>query len=314
LPDGGPRLDIKIGSNGYAWWYLDGLSDDGRHGITIIALIGSVFSPYYAWAREKGPVPAENHCAMNVALYGRPGSRWAMTERGASALDRGPTHLKIGPSSLRWENGTAIVDVNEIAVPFPRRIRGTIRITPIVLNDRDFTLHSNGQHHWGPIAPCARIEVEMTHPDLTWAGSGYMDSNRGSAPLEDDFQGWDWSRAELPNGDAVVYYDLTQQDQTRRTIAHRFFAKGGSAAIDAPPRIRLPNINWQVARITRSDASSRVKLLKTLEDTPFYARSTIQMGLEGEVATGVHESLNLDRFNQRWVQVLLPFRMPRRAN
>ncbi|HBM14153.1 MAG TPA: carotenoid 1,2-hydratase, partial [Rhodospirillaceae bacterium] len=29
--------------------------------------------------------------------------------------------------------------------------------------------------------------------------------------------------------------------------------------------------------------------------------------------TGVHESLNLDRFNKRWVQVLLPFRMPRRA-
>jgi len=149
-----------------------------------------------------------------------------MTERGASALDRGPTHLKIGPSSLRWENGTAIVDVNEIAVPFPRRIRGTIRITPIVLNDRDFTLHRNGQHHWGPIAPCARIQVEMTHPDLTWAGSGYMDSNRGSAPLEDDFQGWDWSRAELPNGDAVVYYDLTNGIRPGAPSLTDFLPKG----------------------------------------------------------------------------------------
>jgi carotenoid 1,2-hydratase len=27
----------------------------------------------------------------------------------------------------------------------------------------------------------------------------------------------------------------------------------------------------------------------------------------------VHESLDLDRFAQRWVQLLLPFRMPRRA-
>jgi carotenoid 1,2-hydratase len=27
----------------------------------------------------------------------------------------------------------------------------------------------------------------------------------------------------------------------------------------------------------------------------------------------VHESLDLDRFSRRWVQLLLPFRLPRRA-
>ncbi|MDF1747750.1 MAG: carotenoid 1,2-hydratase [Alphaproteobacteria bacterium] len=313
MPDGGPRLDIQIGPNGYAWWYLDGLSDDHRHGITIIALIGSVFSPYYAWAREKGPVEAENHCAMNVALYGQPGARWAMTERGAGDVNRKPNHLTIGPSSLRWENGTAIVELKEIAVPVPRPIRGRVTITPTTLNDQDFALDSKGRHRWWPIAPCARIRVEMDTPALIWEGSGYMDSNRGSAPLEDDFQCWDWSRAELPNGDAVVYYDLTQRDLSHRNIAHRFFATGGNTPVSAPPKTRLPNINWQVARTTRSDSSSRVKLIKTLEDTPFYARSAIQMGLEGEVATGVHESLNLDRFKRRWVQVLLPFRMPRKA-
>ncbi len=31
------------------WWYVDALSDDGQHGITLIAFIGSVFSPCYAW-------------------------------------------------------------------------------------------------------------------------------------------------------------------------------------------------------------------------------------------------------------------------
>ena len=29
-----------------AGWYVDAISDDGRHGLTIIAFIGSVFSPY----------------------------------------------------------------------------------------------------------------------------------------------------------------------------------------------------------------------------------------------------------------------------
>jgi carotenoid 1,2-hydratase len=51
------------------------LSDDGRHGLTLIAFVGSVFSPYYAWARRRGEAPALNHCSINVALYG-PLGRW----------------------------------------------------------------------------------------------------------------------------------------------------------------------------------------------------------------------------------------------
>ncbi len=61
------RLSVPAG--GYAWWYVDGVSDDGRHGITVIAFLGSVFSPYYAWSRDKDPI---DHSAVNVVLYGRP--------------------------------------------------------------------------------------------------------------------------------------------------------------------------------------------------------------------------------------------------
>ena len=63
-----------VGRDGYAWWYVDALSDDGQHGLTIIAFIGSVFSPYYAWARRRGPADPLNHCALNVALYGTGGN------------------------------------------------------------------------------------------------------------------------------------------------------------------------------------------------------------------------------------------------
>ena len=52
-----------VAPGGYAWWYVDALSDDGRHGLTIIAFIGSVFSPYYAWAaaRHADPLDALRH-------------------------------------------------------------------------------------------------------------------------------------------------------------------------------------------------------------------------------------------------------------
>ena len=50
--DGRPRFDAPVPAGGYAWWHIEALSDDGAQGITIIALVGSVFSPFYAWSRR----------------------------------------------------------------------------------------------------------------------------------------------------------------------------------------------------------------------------------------------------------------------
>jgi carotenoid 1,2-hydratase len=61
----------------------------------------------------------------------------------------------------------------------------------------------------------------------------------------------------------------------------------------------------------RSDNAGEVTA-RILEDTPFYARSVIRAQLCGETAIGMHESLSLDRFASRYVQWMLPFRMPRR--
>ena len=42
----GPQFDQEVRDDGgYVWWYVDALSDDGLHGLTMIAFIGSVFSP-----------------------------------------------------------------------------------------------------------------------------------------------------------------------------------------------------------------------------------------------------------------------------
>ena len=148
-----------MGPGGYAWWYVDALSDDGRFGLTIIAFVGSVFSPYYAWSGRADPL---NHCAINVALYG-PGHRWAMTERGRGAVTRDARRLGIGPSALSWDGRGLTIDVNEIAVPFPARLRGTVRVEPTCLNDEVFTLDAAGGHIWRPIAPSARCAGKLFH-------------------------------------------------------------------------------------------------------------------------------------------------------
>ena len=66
----GPCFDLNIPPNGYGWWYMDGLSDDGTKAVSIIAFIGSVFSPWYSWSGRKNP---HDFCSINIVTYGKGG-------------------------------------------------------------------------------------------------------------------------------------------------------------------------------------------------------------------------------------------------
>jgi carotenoid 1,2-hydratase len=268
-----------------------------------------VFSPYYAWARRRGATPAINHCALNVALYAARGGRWAMTERGAAQVARDATSLSIGPSTMRWSGETLEITVDEICAPIPRRLRGTVRVSPRALYDRAYLLDGAGKHRWTPFAPCAHVEVAFSEPAVHWAGVGYFDSNCGEEPLEAAFRDWTWSRAGSAD-DAVVLYDVTTRDRCARSLALKFGA-AGAQEIDAPPKAALPRSGWRVARVTRADSKSLPRVVKTLEDAPFYSRSLLESRLLGVQRPAIHESLNLDRFDTPWVRFMLPFRMPR---
>jgi carotenoid 1,2-hydratase len=302
------RFDVAVPKDGYAWWYVDGLSDDGRSALTLIAFVGSVFSPYYAYARRNGRGDPENHCAFNVALYGDTPNRWTLTERGRASLARDATSLRIGPSSLAWDGKALTARIDEIGMPIPRRVRGTLTIRPEIEPRRVFLLDRPGNHRWIPFAPRARIEVDLEEPALHWRGSAYLDGNAGDVPLERSFVDWTWSRADLAAGTAVLY-DINRRDGTAHSIAARFAPDGSVAPFAPPPAARLPTTGWRIARRTRT--SGHAGIVRTLEDTPFYARSLVESDILGERVRSMHESLSLDRFDSRWVQALLPFRMPR---
>lgn len=300
---GGPRFDVVVPPGGYAWWYLDALSDDKQHGLTIIAFIGSVFSPYYAWSDWRDP---EHHCAMNVALYRAGRDRWAMTERGRQDVRRDETLLRIGPSSVHWRHDVLHVDIEEWTAPLPGRLRGTVSVHPLAINAQAFALDDAAHHHWRPIAPRARIDVRFDDGALEWSGDAYLDSNWGCEPLERGFKAWDWSRAHT--GDAtIVHYDVTPLEGDARPLSLRFDRDARPTPIEPPPRNTLPGTFWKVPRAVRGD----VRLLRTLEDSPFYTRSSLSGVVDGVRADIMHESLSLDRFRSPVVRAMLPFRMPR---
>lgn len=280
--------------------------------MTIIAFVGSVFSPYYAWARGRGPADPTHFCSINVALYSKWQSRWAMTERGRARVHRTPDTFAVGPSALTWDGEALTIDIDEMAVPLPRRIRGQVRVYPRSRTATAHPIDAAGRHHWWPIAPRARVELDMQRPALSWRGRGYLDHNRGDEPLEAGFRHWTWSRADLPEGRAGVLYDITRADGSAASLALRFAPDGTAEAVDPPPVTTLPTTGWRIGRQTRADAGATTYVAATLEDTPFYARSVVATRWLDNPVMAVHESLSLTRFRSPVVRAMLPFRMPRK--
>lgn len=300
-----PSFDLDVPPGGYAWWYVDALSDDGRQGLTVIAFVGSVFSPYYARAGRADPL---DHCAVNVALYTPRGSRWAMTERPRKDVSRTEETFAVGPSALRWDGDGLTIDIEERTFPRPSRMSGRVRVRPEVTTEHRVLLDDEGRHVWWPLAPRSRVEVDLPHPGASWSGTGYFDTNWGATPLEDAFLQWNWSRVPLKDG-AAVLYDVTRRQREPLSVALRIGSEGVES-FEGPPEHRLPpGTVWRVPRASRADATPRIR--RTLEDTPFYTRSVLDTTLLGERTEGVHESLSLNRFSTDWVKFLLTFRMPR---
>lgn len=251
--------------------------------------------------------------ALNVCLYGREARRWTMTERGRAAQQRSAHEYRLGPSRLHWNGRSLVIDIDEVAVPLPRRVRGRVTVTPTALCRFVTALDADGRHRWGPIGPVSRVEVEFERPALRWQGHAYLDSNEGDEPIDTPFTEWDWSRATLADGSTAVIYDVRPKRGPDRVIAARFAADGGVTTFTAPPRQPLPRTLWGISRTMRSDAGNPPRVAETLEDTPFYARSVLASGLLGEAVTSVHETLVLPRLVSWPVQLMLPWRMPRRA-
>lgn len=213
---------------------------------------------------------------------------------------------------MSWDGQELNIEIDEVSVPLPSRLRGRLRLIPEITTKRKFALDSAGRHHWWPVTPRARVEVDLQKPALHWRGSGYFDSNSGSEPLESAFTCWHWSRAHLKNG-AALLYNAWERSGAETSLALRIGDDGVVEPFPTPAPAPLPSTFWRVNRVTRADLPEAPQVLRTLEDSPFYARSLLTTRLLGQQVTAIHESLDLDRFRHPVVQLMLPFRMPRRG-
>jgi len=227
-------------------------------------------------------------------------------------MRRDRSELVVGPSRLSWNGSALVIDIDEVAVPVPRAVRGRVIVHPQGLSRFVTGLDAAARHRWGPIAPCARVEVELQQPAASWSGHAYLDSNEGDEPVDRAFREWDWSRTVLADGTTAVIYDVRPAFGPDRVIAQRFAPDGTATAFLPPARQPLPRSRWGLSRTMRTDPGHPARVVQTLEDTPFYVRSILSSGLFRENVTSVHETLDLPRLVLLPVRLMLPWRMPRR--
>ncbi len=289
------------------------MSADRRAGVTVIALVGNVFSPYYFAARRRGPAEPMDFCALNVAVHGPGGSAFVYTEWPPGEVHRTADHLGIGRSFLEWRGDHLAAHFDDVTVPGYRPVHGRLWLYPHARFDRPFVLDEAGRHRWWAIAPSARIEVEFDQPALRFSGTGYHDGNEGDEPIEAGFRFWTWSRLVLPNGTAVLY-DADRRRAGPFTLAALFGHDGTVTEIAPPPPANLGRTGlWLFPRPTRCEPGGAAEVLATQLDSPFYARTLMQTRLGGRVAVGVHEALSLDVFRTPWMQFMLRYRTLRYA-
>ena len=239
-----------------------------------------------------------------------------MTERGRGHVQRTARQFVVGRSQLAWDGQALVIEVDERGAPWPQRVFGRVRVHPQGLSRFVTPLDDAGRHRWGPIAPCARVEVDLPWPGLRWSGSAYLDSNEGDEPIEQAFAQWDWMRFTPPGGGCQVVYDVQTRSHNHRLTSVAFAPDGSVRDVPPGPLHTLPPTRWwRIARAARLPAE-QVRVVRTLEDTPFYSRSLLELrppGASPEPVRAVHESLDVARLTSAWVQRLLPFRMPRTA-
>jgi carotenoid 1,2-hydratase len=236
-----------------------------------------------------------------------------MTDRGRSALRQTASRLEVGPSMMRWDGESLVIDIDEIsAPPIISRVRGQIRVTPSAITGVELPLTADGAHIWRPFGPTSTISVDLNSPGWQWQGHGYFDANFGTRALEEDFSYWTWGRYPTGSG-STCFYDATRLDGSELATGVQFDADGTARMIPLPPKARMRRSLWAVARETRADAGYMPRQVKNMLDAPFYSRSAVRTQLDGIETVGVHEALDLVRFRSPLLKPMLACRVPRRS-
>ena len=278
----------------------------------------------------------ERFAAVNLAIYdlreaerrgGEPScAAWVMTEDAIGLDARSANELRCGGSRIAWVGDELHLEIDEGRPWTGKSVRGRVVLRPSERFGPELTIDGAGRHRWYPVAPRAPVVVELDAPQLRFEGHAYHDANWGDEPLEAAFRDWDWCRFDFDDEaraagapEAAIIYDTRGPSGALQRHCLRI-----DAGVMQPwesahwERRALEMTGWKIPRTAKLPAHSELVSRRVLENTPFYARSLVDLELTADGgdlrplrAHGVHEQLDMRRFVATSTQLMLPFRMRR---
>ena len=79
--------------------------------------------------------------------------------------------------------------------------------------------------------------------------------------------------------------------------------------LDLPWRAPLRRTLFGLKRRSRADVGHPPRIVRSLEDGPFYARALVETQLDGRKVIAVHEELAAHRLRRGWVRFCTSYRM-----
>ena len=173
-----------------------------------------------------------------------------------------------------------------------------------------------GRHRWWPIAPAARVEVALERPALRWSGAGLSSTpTPATRRWSRTSSAGTGARAPLPGGGAAC--STTCEPRGGGRARRSRCASGPAARSSRRPAAaaRAPAAHGcGGCRARRADPGAAARVVRTLEDAPFYARSVVvDAHLRRGRRRAVHESLSLDRFRRPGCRRCCPSACPARG-
>lgn len=110
---------------------------------------------------------------------------------------------------------------------------------------------------------------------------------------------------------SYCFYDAERTDGSKLEAAFLCDEDGNFQTISAPASKEFKPSLWRVKRNTRTDAGENARQVMNMLDAPFYSRSMVETYIHKERVTGIHEALDMRRFNQHLIKAMIAMRTPR---
>ena len=308
------RTFVPSEKQGFVWWYVDLVGDDGT-GIVLIWGLRNPFLPI-SYAGDLGP-------SVSIVIYERGQKVFNLHQvHDVSEYKHNGYRWSVGQSTFEWTRrfGRGLLTV-KLDCPIPGtddRLTGDLTVWG---NDKK---RPSSQHESASLGWCHFVVDGSGEGSLRWGdhlvavtGRAYFDTNGSQSDITDiGIQSWCWGRLTSPSR-SYIWFDTngTHPETLLLSTASQseIASFPGHVDLNASGRTRFGTDRATSVDVTIGEETLHLVLGRPVETGPFYQRYLVECSQQGERFEGVVERVFVDRMDLPIWNRLVPMAIHRVA-